>query len=100
MTVTQGNEDDEDDLLVPRSRTRDEVELEEEEYKTFLEREVGEELRQLVTVDIDGGVDSAPAYSTGKDERKKKKATKVAETSERKGQTRPKEDEDHEFLIK
>ncbi|KIM64022.1 hypothetical protein SCLCIDRAFT_1213853 [Scleroderma citrinum Foug A] len=98
-SLNNGDEDDEDDLLVPRSRTRDEVELEEEEYKTFLEREVGEELRQLVTVDQDGGVDSAPAHGIGKDERKKKKAAKVAETSERKGQTRPKEDEDHEFLI-
>lgn len=37
-----------DDLLIPRLRTRDEVELEEEEYMAFLEREVGEDLRNLV----------------------------------------------------
>ena len=82
----QGSEDDVEDLLVPRSRVRDEIELEEEEYESFLEREVGEELHQLVTVD------GAPADTAGEN-KQKKKATK--ETSRKKGQN-----EDHEFLIK
>ncbi|KAF9243196.1 KRI1-like family C-terminal-domain-containing protein [Melanogaster broomeanus] len=46
-------DDDGDDLLIPRSRTRDEIELEEEEYKAFLQREVGEDLRDLVAVEAD-----------------------------------------------
>ncbi|KAL4071267.1 hypothetical protein V8B97DRAFT_441289 [Scleroderma yunnanense] len=103
--IESSNNDDEDDLLVPRSRAHDEIELEEEEYKTFLEREVGEELQELVTVDVDGGEDtargSAPANSTGGDEQKKrKKKKKTANDAEPTSKKGSKEDEDREFLIK
>lgn len=46
-----GDEDDEDDLLVPREKTKDEMELEEEEYRAFLEREVGKDLNSLISVE-------------------------------------------------
>ena len=40
----------EDDFLIPREKTQDEREREEEEYRVFLEREVGD-LREVVSVD-------------------------------------------------
>src|ERR1700735_5494596 len=40
----------EDDFLIPREKTQDEREREEEEYRAFLEREVGD-LREVVSVD-------------------------------------------------
>lgn len=45
--------DDDDDILVPREKTKDEVEREEEEYREFLAREVGEDLEGLITVEED-----------------------------------------------
>ena len=53
-----------DDLLIPRSRTRDEIELEEEEYKAFLEREVGEDLHNLVSVDTNEPVGASEDVDT------------------------------------
>src|ERR1700731_611025 len=47
-----GVEDDDDDtLLVPREKTKDEMEKEEEEYREFLQREVGGDLETLITVE-------------------------------------------------
>jgi protein KRI1 len=40
----------EDDFLIPREKTQDEREREEEAYRAFLEREVGD-LREVVSVD-------------------------------------------------
>lgn len=92
------DEQDEDDLLVPREKTKDEIEREEEEYREFLEREVGEDLRTLVTVEgtqvrEEAGDDEKKAKKKGKKERKKKR-----EKEEVQGKT--KEEEDQDFLMK
>ncbi|KAG9312147.1 KRI1-like family-domain-containing protein [Chiua virens] len=111
----QGNDDD---LLIPRSRTRDEVELEEEEYKTFLEKEVGEDLRNFITVDAidaigvadvetveDGDKKQVGKKKKGKKEREKEKQTNQEKVemrgkkAQKKGDTKLKEEADQEFLI-
>ncbi|KAF8841697.1 hypothetical protein BDN67DRAFT_966770 [Paxillus ammoniavirescens] len=126
-TVDVQTEDDDDgdgdELLIPRSRTRDEIELEEEEYKAFLEREVGEDLRDLVTVDPNvesGGLgEREDATKSGegdkvKQSKKKKKGKKERETEmeDKKGREegktkqvvkkdnqKSKEEADQEFLM-
>lgn len=45
-----------DDLLVLREKTKDEIEQEEEEYRDFLQREVGTDIKQLVTVDSNANI--------------------------------------------
>lgn len=85
--------DDEDDLLVERTKTRDELEREEEEYKAFLEREVGEDLR----VGLDGLVNNKDRVNedASVSEKKKKKKSKKAGQDEG-----SKEKADQEFLEK
>jgi protein KRI1 len=48
-----GHASDNNDFLVPREKTKDEVEQEEEEYREFLEREIGPNvnIKELITVD-------------------------------------------------
>ncbi|KAG8742935.1 hypothetical protein FRC10_000723 [Ceratobasidium sp. 414] len=89
-------EDDEDGLLTLREGVRDEAELREEEYKDFLQREVGEDLSGLMWVekgDVKVGGEheqngSSLANGVGKAEGKKKGRRK-----ERKEET------DQEFLM-
>ncbi|KIM31167.1 hypothetical protein M408DRAFT_65240 [Serendipita vermifera MAFF 305830] len=47
------SDSDEDELLVAREKTKDEIEREEEEYREFLEREVGQiaDIKELITVE-------------------------------------------------
>ncbi|KAI6029388.1 Krr1-domain-containing protein [Pisolithus microcarpus] len=82
------------DLLIPRSRTRDEIEKEEEEYKAFLEREVGEELRELIT-----GDESQADQSDEKQKKKKDKAGSKNDKRSKKNKDKSKEDEDRDFLM-
>ena len=94
--------DDEDDLLIPREKTKDELEREEEEYRTFLEREVGEDLSHLVSVESAAGTSAAVEADAGDEEspkKKKKKEKKKVEKGQEKGR-KSKEEEDHEFLMK
>ncbi|KAF9219815.1 hypothetical protein BS17DRAFT_821454 [Gyrodon lividus] len=95
----KGNDDD-DDLLIPRSRTRDEIELEEEEYKAFLQREVGEDIRDLVTVDTNAesgglrdGKDARMSEAHKEHESKKEKRGKKERGNKKEGN---KEDEEGE----
>ncbi|KAF8802648.1 Krr1-domain-containing protein, partial [Phlegmacium glaucopus] len=105
---------DEDDFLIPREKTQDEREREEEEYRAFLEREVGD-LREVVSVDDLGdeeksGREEGQENEDGKDEegkkRKKKKKSKKAkdekdannEPSSGK-QKKTKAEKDQEFLM-
>ena len=87
--------DDDDDFLVPREKTKDEIEKEEEEYRQFLEREVGEDLKEIVTLetsslaDEEGGAHQIKEEETGKKKRKRKEKAKVS-----------KGEEDQEFLMK
>lgn len=95
-------ENSDDDLLVPREKTRDEREQEEEEYRDFLERNVGEDLQNLITLD-DGDLPVAakddatpePATETKEEKKRRKKEKKKA-----KAMGKNKEDEDKEFLMK
>ncbi|KAI9568797.1 Krr1-domain-containing protein [Boletus coccyginus] len=86
------SETQEDDLLIPRSRTRDEIELEAEEYRAFLEQEVGEDLHNLVTVDTNEAlaasedadtVDHGEKTSEGKKKKGKKERGKQNQESDR-----------------
>jgi protein KRI1 len=96
-------EEDEDDLLVRRS---DEDGLEDEAYRTFLERQVGADLKELITLDDDDGPTRVPAAepeaeveaTEEKKKKKKDKKRKRAETEETGAQA--KEDADRDFLMK
>ena len=87
----------EDDFLIPREKTQDEREREEEEYRAFLEREVGD-LREVVSVDglgNDESVEEVVENDDGKDmqvEKKKKKKNLKKK--------KDKAENDQEFLMK
>lgn len=51
--AVSSDSDDDDDLLVSREKTKDEIEEEEEAYREFLEREVGQiaDIKELITVE-------------------------------------------------
>lgn len=85
-------DEEDDDLLTLREGVKDEAEQREEEYREFLQREVGEDLSQLMWVE-DGKVivkDDEQEQSEVKTEEKKKKKGK---RKERKAET------DEEFLM-
>ncbi|CCM05885.1 uncharacterized protein FIBRA_08122 [Fibroporia radiculosa] len=84
-------EDDDDTLLVPRERTKDELEREEEEYRAFLEREVGEELKEIVTLDVQPVQEAEHKESDLKRDKKLQKKAAQAKES--------KEEADQEFLV-
>jgi hypothetical protein len=74
------------------------MEQEEEEYRTFLEEKVGDELKDLITVepnldilDDEKGEDALPSKAKGK--KKKKKGKEASATQSR-------EEENQEFLLK
>jgi protein KRI1 len=87
--------DSDDGLLVLREKTTDENEREEEEYKEFLEREVGN-VKELLWVEpksetVANGV--TPEDSVGEGSKQKKKKKKGAEKAKN-------EQSDQDFLIK
>ena len=104
----------EDDFLIPREKTQDEREREEEEYRAFLEREVGD-LREVVNVDDLGDEEGSAkeegqANEDGKDAQveKKKKKKKTRETKDEGdantepsngNQKKTKAEKDQEFLM-
>jgi protein KRI1 len=83
------DEDEDDDFLVPREKTKDEMEREEEEYREFLAREVGENLEELVTIeeDVIGAREGEKNDAKDNDSKDKGKGKVVQET-------------DQEFLMK
>lgn len=88
---------------MPREKTKDEQEREEEEYREFLRQEVGEDLRQLIQVDRDViGIHENVLSVRGGDEEKRKKKKKDKVKEQEKGWYKPKEkeEEDREFLMK
>lgn len=95
-------DEDEDELLVPREKTKDELEREEEEYRAFLEREVGQDLKTLVTIEGDSvKVGDGDGIEEGKKKKKgKKERIKEKEASQGQAPRKSKEEEDHEFLMK
>ncbi|KAF8740413.1 KRI1-like family, partial [Rhizoctonia solani] len=88
-------EDEADDLLTLREGVKDEAEQREEEYRDFLQREVGEDISQLLWVE-EGGVkikeddtNLAEDDQAKKEERKKKRAKRKEH----------KQETDEEFLM-
>ncbi|KAH7925289.1 Krr1-domain-containing protein [Leucogyrophana mollusca] len=99
--AVDGDDDEDDGLLVPREKTRDEVEREEEEYRAYLEREVGEDLGGLVVLE-DGGAGSVDVGLEDRGEESgspKKKKGKKKEKEKEKGKGKDKQETDHEFLM-
>ncbi|KAJ6631459.1 KRI1-like family C-terminal-domain-containing protein [Mycena sp. CBHHK59/15] len=91
--------DGEDDFLVPREKTLDELAREEDEYRLFLEKEVGN-VRELVDV----GGDSTVVEPVQEDEsagkrKKKKKEKKNKDEGTSKVAGSSKQVEDQEFLV-
>lgn len=87
-------DDDENDLLVLREKSKDELEKEEEQYRAFLEREVGGDLANLVTVEES----TADATDEVRDEESKRMGRRKRNDSEEKGKSM--QNEDQEFLLK
>ena len=98
---------DEDDFLIPREKTKDEREREEEEYRAFLEREVGD-LREVVSV---GDEEESAREEEGKENedgkeaqvekrKKKKKTKKVKDEIDEPSKKKTKAEKDQEFLMK
>lgn len=88
-------------MLVPREKTKDELQREEEEYQEFLRREVGEDLHQLITVDQDAtSILESPPSGGGDDGKKKAKKKDKGKRKKEGLKTEEKEKEDQEFLMK
>ncbi|KAF7969961.1 hypothetical protein HWV62_25512 [Athelia sp. TMB] len=104
IAVFQGaaDDDDDDNLFVPREKTKDERERDEEEYRDFLQREVGEDLEGLVTIEED--VIGARVAEGEKEEDKEaepvegKKKKKKSKKDKGKGKEKAQET-DQEFLM-
>ncbi|KAI1786629.1 Krr1-domain-containing protein [Ganoderma leucocontextum] len=94
-------EDEDDDFLVPREKTKDEVEGEEEEYRAFLEREVGQGLAGIITVEVGAGIADGVGGEAdeGEEPKKKKKSKKDKETKAKSGKSKQDQDQDQEFLM-
>ncbi|KAK7057684.1 Kri1-C domain-containing protein [Favolaschia claudopus] len=94
------DDDDEDDFLVPREKTMDEVAKEEEEYRQFIESEVGN-LRELVDIGGDVRVEDSVKEEEGGGEikKKKKKEKKGAEEIKLVSEEKSKQEQDQEFLV-
>ncbi|KAF8331256.1 Krr1-domain-containing protein [Amanita rubescens] len=92
-----GDESDEGGgLLVPREKTKDEMEREEEEYRAYLKKEVGSDLEDLITVEkVNDEFAQAEKSSDIEVDAKKKKKKKKSKESK----VKSKEQEDHEFLM-
>ncbi|KAG8932321.1 hypothetical protein FRC02_001328 [Tulasnella sp. 418] len=86
-------DDEEDDLLILREKTKDEIEKEEEEYKEYLEKEVGD-VRKLVWVDENPAEETRLEIPTETVE----ESRQAKQKPRRKGEKRTKET-DQEFLV-
>jgi protein KRI1 len=89
---------DDDEFLVSREKTKDEIEQEEEEYREFLEREVGQiaDIKELITVEE--GVERVHVEGEGETfmPRKRDKKKKKKKANEETGT----EQSDKDFLLK
>jgi protein KRI1 len=94
-----------DDFLVAREKTKDELEMEEEEYHAFLEREVGD-LKNLVSIDdgsenvVNGGPSKQEDEGADKTDKKKKKKKQDGSESGAVKQKKTQAEKDQEFLMK
>lgn len=99
-TAVEDEDESEDDLLVPREKTKDEVEQEEEEYRAFLQREVGEDLSALITVEGEGASGSGSAEAAEEPTPEESSKKKKKQRNKTKKDAKSKDEEDHEFLMK
>ncbi|KAI5123787.1 hypothetical protein M0805_009082 [Coniferiporia weirii] len=95
-------ESDDDDILIPREKTKDEIEKEQEEYREFLTREVGEDISKLVTVE--GAEDVGAREENDEEEEEAKDVEEKGEEKKKKKKKKSKEKKtkeqaDHEFLM-
>lgn len=79
--------DEDDDLLIPREKAKDELEEEEEEYQEYLKREVGEDISGLITIEenstiVDKREEEEEVVSEKKKKKKKSKKGKQEESQE------------------
>ncbi|EJD40330.1 hypothetical protein AURDEDRAFT_153563 [Auricularia subglabra TFB-10046 SS5] len=90
---------EDDDFLVPREKTQDELAREEEEYRAFLEREVGEDIAGLVEVETEDQWRARQPDDDDDDavESKKKKKKRKEKGKEKAAERDP--DEDQKFLL-
>lgn len=87
-------------MFTLREKTKDEIAQEEEEYRKYLEREVGD-LRGLVEIDaVEEGAVEEPEEADGAEEKKKKKKKKKVKAEEGGKKGKGKEEQDQEFLLK
>ncbi|GJE97316.1 Kri1 domain-containing protein [Phanerochaete sordida] len=91
-TAVEAAESD-DDLLVPREKTKDELEREEEEYQEYLQREVGTDLKELITIE-----EGASAFIAD-DAEESKSSKKRKDKKGKKESGKSKTEEDQEFLM-
>ncbi|KAL5531994.1 KRI1 [Sanghuangporus sanghuang] len=97
---TNADDGDDDDILIPREKTKDEIEHEEEEYRAFLAREVGEDIGGLVSIERGEGSSVEGGKSQDRDEQEAEEKGKVDKKKKKKRKERKsKEQEDHEFLM-
>lgn len=92
---TAVDESDDDGLLVPREKTKDELEREEEEYREYLRHAVGQDLEGLIEVENSEIDAEAKTSEEGAGKRKKSKSKKKG--NESKGMS--KQEADQEFLM-
>lgn len=83
-------------MLIPREKTKDELEHKEEEYREYLKHAVGEDLEGLIEVENSGT--GAKAESSEEGASKKKKSKMKKKGNEAKGMSKP--EADQEFLVK
>ena len=97
---TVKEEEAEGGLFTLREKTKDEIAQEEEEYRKYLEREVGD-LKGLVEIDaVEEEAVEESDEADGEEEKKKKKKKKKAKAKERGNEGKGKEEQDQEFLLK
>ncbi|KAH9856796.1 KRI1-like family C-terminal-domain-containing protein [Lenzites betulinus] len=94
-SVPVKDEEEEEDFLVPREKTKDEIEREAEEYRAYLQREVGEDLSGLVTIDED-----VAGVLNGDDDTDNDRPKKKAKKEKKEKQSgKSKQEADQEFLM-
>ncbi|KAG1772093.1 hypothetical protein EDD22DRAFT_976667 [Suillus occidentalis] len=92
---TAVDESDDDGLLVPREKTKDELEHEEEEYREYLRHAVGQDLEGLIEIENSGIGAEAEKGEEGAGGKRKSKTKKKGK--EVKGKS--KQEADQEFLM-
>lgn len=93
-TAVEDAESD-DDLLVPREKTKDELDREEEEYQEYLQREVGTDLKELITIE-----EGASAFIADDAEENKTTKKRKDKKGKKKDSGKSKTETDQEFLMK